>query len=60
MYLCVCHALTDHDVRRTRATTVGDAYRSLGVRPTCGKCVPFVQDMVRPLNRKSSSGPHRE
>ena len=60
VYLCVCHAFTDRDVRRTGAGTVGDAYRSLGVRPTCGKCVPFVQDIVRTSKRCSCRGPYRE
>ncbi len=60
MYVCVCHAFTDRDVRATGAATVGEAYRNLGVRPSCGKCVPFVQDLLRPSKRAGRNGATRE
>ena len=60
MYVCVCHAFTDRDLRATSAATVGEAYRNLGVRPSCGKCVPFVQDMLRTAKRTARSGSSRE
>ena len=50
MYVCVCHGLTDRDVRCSATEcngTIGDLYRALGVRPTCGKCVPFVREAIR-------------
>lgn len=50
MYVCVCHGFTDGEVRRVSrpGDTVSDLYRALEVRPTCGKCVPMVRDLVRP------------
>jgi bacterioferritin-associated ferredoxin len=60
MYVCVCHAFTDHDVRATGASTVGEAYRNLGVRPSCGKCVPFVQDVLHTSKRMARSRSTRE
>jgi bacterioferritin-associated ferredoxin len=50
MYVCLCNALTDSDLRPH--TTGGDCtvsmvYRACGCRPQCGKCVPFVRDMLR-------------
>jgi bacterioferritin-associated ferredoxin len=50
MYVCLCHGFTDGDVRCAAAPvagTVADLYRALQVRPTCGKCVPMVRDLVR-------------
>jgi bacterioferritin-associated ferredoxin len=50
MYVCVCHAFTDRDVSihaERDACTVSALYRSLGVTPTCGKCVPLVRQLMR-------------
>jgi bacterioferritin-associated ferredoxin len=52
MYICVCHGFTDGQVRdlATRGCrSVAEVYRSLsgGEPPQCGKCVPFVREMVR-------------
>ncbi|HUB95027.1 MAG TPA: (2Fe-2S)-binding protein [Stellaceae bacterium] len=50
MYVCVCHAFTDGQVRRIAPDcdgTVAGLYRGLGVQPSCGKCVPMVRDIVR-------------
>jgi len=49
MYICLCNALTDRDVRATCESdcSVSMVYRSLGCEPQCGKCVPFVRQMLR-------------
>lgn len=50
MYVCLCNAITDRDVRAHAACegcTVSAVYRALGTRPQCGKCVPFVREMLR-------------
>lgn len=50
MYVCVCNAFTDRDVRTHAehdACTVSTIYRSLGVNPKCGKCVPLVRQLMR-------------
>jgi bacterioferritin-associated ferredoxin len=50
MYVCLCNAITDRDFRAHAAeenSTVSAVYRSLGVKPKCGKCVPFVHHMLR-------------
>jgi len=42
MYVCVCHALTDGDVRSARdegAATSAEVFRHYGVKPQCGRCV---------------------
>jgi bacterioferritin-associated ferredoxin len=50
MYVCVCNAITDRDIRAQAAgerSTVAMIYRSLGTKPKCGKCVPLVCQMLR-------------
>ncbi len=50
MYICLCNAITDRDVRAHGAVegcSVATVYQALGVRPQCGKCVPFVRQMLR-------------
>jgi bacterioferritin-associated ferredoxin len=49
MYICLCNALTDRDLRvhSEGACSVAMVYRSLGCEPQCGKCVPYVRQMLR-------------
>ena len=50
MYVCLCNGLTDRDLRTHKAgdgCSVAMVYRSLGAKPQCGSCVPFVRDMLR-------------
>jgi bacterioferritin-associated ferredoxin len=50
MYVCLCNAITDRDIRAQAAcecSTVAMIYRSLGAKPKCGKCVPLVRQMLR-------------
>jgi bacterioferritin-associated ferredoxin len=49
MYICLCNGLTGRDVREHsagEACSVAMVYRALGVKPQCGKCVPFVRQML--------------
>jgi bacterioferritin-associated ferredoxin len=50
MYLCLCNAISDRAVRdevKPDGRTVAMIYRSLGVKPKCGKCVPLVRQLLR-------------
>jgi bacterioferritin-associated ferredoxin len=50
MYVCLCNALTDRDVAAPMAggnCSVSMVYRACGCQPQCGKCVPFVRQMLR-------------
>jgi bacterioferritin-associated ferredoxin len=49
MYVCLCNALTDRDVRAHGGDgcSVAMVYRALGCQPQCGKCVPLVRQMLR-------------
>ena len=50
MYVCLCNALTDRDLRLPMASgvpSVSMVYQACGCQPQCGKCVPFVRQMLR-------------
>jgi bacterioferritin-associated ferredoxin len=49
MFVCLCNGLTDRDVRESAEAgcSVAMVYRTLGCQPQCGKCVPFVREMLR-------------
>lgn len=50
MFVCLCNALTDRDLHPHTATgtsSVSMVYRACGCQPQCGKCVPFVRQMLR-------------
>jgi bacterioferritin-associated ferredoxin len=50
MYICLCNALTDRDLRPHTASgtvSVSMVYQACGCQPQCGKCVPFVRQMLR-------------
>ncbi len=50
MYVCLCNGITDRDFRAHAADencTVSRVYRSLGTKPKCGKCVPYVRQLLR-------------
>jgi bacterioferritin-associated ferredoxin len=50
MYVCLCNALTDRDLRLQIASgvpSVSMVYQACGCQPQCGKCVPFVRQMLR-------------
>ena len=50
MYVCLCNGITDYQFRtqaRDEGCTVSMVYRALGKKPQCGKCVPFVKQLVR-------------
>ena len=59
MYICLCNALTDGDLRPHTAggaCSVSMVYSACGCRPQCGKCVPFVRQMLREGGEVATSG----
>jgi bacterioferritin-associated ferredoxin len=42
MYICICNAIREDELRRAALTSGGDAeatYQTLGKRPNCGQCL---------------------
>ncbi len=49
MYVCVCNAVTDREIRGAvalGARTLADIKHSLGVGARCGRCADCAQDLV--------------
>jgi len=49
MYVCVCHAVTERQVRDAidqGATKLRDLRRELGICSDCGKCGPCAREML--------------
>jgi bacterioferritin-associated ferredoxin len=52
MYVCLCNAITDRELcahAESADLTVSMVYRSLGAKPKCGKCVPYVRRLLQQL-----------
>lgn len=58
MYVCLCHGFTERQVKSAiedgGARSTSAVYKHLSCAPRCGKCVPYVRDMVK--TSKSCTG----
>ena len=53
MYVCVCHAVTDSQIREAAqggARTLRDLRRDLGVTSDCGRCATCAHECLREAN----------
>lgn len=49
MYICVCNAIRECELRRVARHSGGDveaAYAALGKRPNCGSCLDDAEDVL--------------
>jgi bacterioferritin-associated ferredoxin len=50
MYVCICHAVSDRELRRKAeegsSPSAAHYFRSRGVRPRCGKCVREIHALL--------------
>lgn len=49
MYACVCHAVTEDDVRAhvaSGASSAKDVRKACGMRPGCGRCVERICGLI--------------
>ena len=49
MYICVCNAISECELRRAARRCAGDAervYNALGKRPQCRQCLEDAQDIL--------------
>lgn len=49
MYVCVCNAIRECELRRAALRAAGNAeavYASLGKRPNCGQCLDDAQELI--------------
>jgi len=50
MYVCVCNAITDKQIRKAAEAGVTDLYglqRELGVAAGCGSCMEVASEILR-------------
>ncbi len=53
MYVCVCRAVTDRQIREAAAAgarTLEDLRRDLGVASECGNCATFARQYLKEVN----------
>lgn len=49
MYICICNAIREADLRKAALSCDGDAeatYACLGKRPNCGQCLDEAQEII--------------
>ncbi|AKH42520.1 bacterioferritin-associated ferredoxin [Altererythrobacter atlanticus] len=49
MYVCICNAIRECELRRAARATDGDAdrvYETLGKRPQCRQCLDDAEDIL--------------
>ena len=49
MYICICNAIRETDLRRAARKNGGDAeavYAAMGKRPNCGTCLLDAEDIL--------------
>lgn len=49
MYICICNAIRESELRAVARTTTGcaeTAYAALGKRPNCGGCLYDAEDLL--------------
>jgi bacterioferritin-associated ferredoxin len=54
MYVCICNAVSDRDIRAAAQQghrTVAQAYRALGVKLNCGQCRDHAKDIIDDVRR---------
>jgi bacterioferritin-associated ferredoxin len=60
MYVCLCNGITDREFcaqTEREGCTVSAVYRALGKKPQCGKCVPYVRQLLRQVVEAPHGGP---
>ena len=61
MYICICNAIRETDLRQAALTSGGDAeatYACLGKRPNCGQCLGKAGEIIdqeRALSKAAAS-----
>ncbi len=58
MYVCVCNAVTDREIRACAdlgCRTVDDLRQHIGVASCCGRCAPAAEQVLREHTRCDAS-----
>lgn len=63
MFVCVCNAITDSEVREAAesgVSSVADLGRALGVATNCGTCADLAQSILDTHKASAATPPYRE
>lgn len=58
MYVCLCHSITDREIRRAAKNGVDNLYelqQTLGVATGCGSCAQMAEDILDDENARHST-----
>lgn len=61
MYVCICHGITDRQIRRVvdqGARTLGDVQMKLPVGGCCGRCEDSARAVIRECQQQEHACPH--
>jgi bacterioferritin-associated ferredoxin len=59
MYVCICHAVTDKQIRRAAASGVDNLYElreALRVSSCCGSCADEAESILKEANGDTTAG----
>jgi len=59
MYICLCHGVTDRQIRRAveqGATSLGEVQMQLPVGACCGRCEPAARELIEEHASGCASG----
>ena len=60
MYVCICNAITDHEIRSAAdhgASNLWDLQSTLGVAAGCGSCKRHAMDVLRDHRERADVEP---
>lgn len=60
MYVCICNAITDQQIRRAARNGVDNLYElreNLGVASSCGSCADHAQSILQEARQSASAVP---
>jgi bacterioferritin-associated ferredoxin len=60
MYVCICNAVTEKQIRRAAASGVDNIYElreHLGVAANCGSCADHAQSILNETNKSGFGRP---
>lgn len=58
MYVCVCNAVTEHQIRAAYcegACSMRELRKQLGVAGCCGRCAPTARDVLRQCRQEQEN-----
>lgn len=56
MYVCVCNALSERQVKqavRQGVRHAAEVYKHFSVHPRCGRCIPYVREILTLYREKT-------